>query len=118
MTATPWPTDIYWTAENRILHVTFDDGKHFHLSGEYLRVESPSAEVQGHTPEQKQLVTGKSRVGLRAIEPIGNYAVKLIFDDGHDTGLYSWAYLYELGRDKATRWQAYLDAVEAAGKTR
>lgn len=109
----PWPTDIRWSRAERVLHITFDDGSHWHLSGEYLRVESPSAEVQGHSPDQKQIVTGKQSVGLSALEPVGNYAVRLVFDDGHDTGIYSWAYLYELAQEYPQRWAAYQQAAAA-----
>ena len=91
---------------SRVLQVTFDDGQVFELPFEYLRVHSPSAEVKGHGPGQEVLVTGKSGVGIRAIEPVGQYAVKLVFDDGHDTGLFTWKYLYEMGRDQASNWAA------------
>lgn len=90
-----------------MLAVTFDDGSQFQLPFEYLRVHSPSAEVRGHGPGQEVLVRGKENVGVRAIEPVGQYAVRLMFDDGHGTGLYTWKYLYELGRDYAAKWAAY-----------
>jgi DUF971 family protein len=99
-----------------LLEVTFDDGSRFELPFEYLRVYSPSAEVKGHGPGQGVLVTGKERVGVRAIEPIGQYAIKLVFDDGHDTGLYSWKYLHELGREHDRKWADYQARVRAAGK--
>ena len=92
----------------RLLEVTFEDGNRFELPFEYLRVYSPSAEVKGHGPGQETLVLGKEAVGVRAIEPVGQYAVKLVFDDGHDTGLYTWKYLYELGRDREAKWAQYL----------
>ncbi|HZB93455.1 MAG TPA: gamma-butyrobetaine hydroxylase-like domain-containing protein, partial [Stellaceae bacterium] len=88
------------------------------LPAEYLRVESPSAEVQGHGPGQKTLVHGRAEVGIIAVEPVGNYAVRLVFDDLHDTGIYSWSYLYMLGREQAERWQRYLAALDAAGLAR
>ncbi|MEZ5458327.1 MAG: DUF971 domain-containing protein [Steroidobacteraceae bacterium] len=108
------PTEIKLRRQSRLLEVRFDDGACFELPYEFLRVHSPSAEVKGHGPGQETLVTGKQDVGLKGIEPIGQYAVRLIFDDGHDSGLYSWKYLYELGRDRAALWQRYLDRV--AGK--
>jgi DUF971 family protein len=105
---TLWPSELRLSQDKRTLTVAFDDGERFALPAEYLRVESPSAEVQGHSPEQKITVTGKQAVTITAIEPVGNYAVRLIFDDGHSTGLYTWDYLYELGRDAGSRWTAYL----------
>jgi len=101
-----------------VLEVTFDDGARFRLPAEYLRVESPSAEVQGHGPGQKQLVQGRAHVGIRAVEPVGNYAVRLVFDDGHNTGIYSWRYLHELGREQERRWKNYLEALAKAGLSR
>ena len=99
-----WPTDITAMDKGRVLEVAFDDGEVIRLSAERLRVESPSAEVQGHSPSQKKIVTGKENVAIVAIEPVGNYAIKIVFDDGHDTGLYSWDYLRKLGRlDAAMR---------------
>jgi DUF971 family protein len=94
-----------------VLQVSFADGKCFELPFEYLRVHSPSAEVKGHGPGQEVLVLGKENVGIRAVEPIGQYAVKLVFDDGHDTGLYTWGYLYELGSEYAGKWADYLERV-------
>jgi len=91
-----WPTDITVTEKGRILEVVFDDGEIARLTAESLRVESPSAEVQGHSPSQKKILTGKGNVAIVGIEPIGNYAIKIVFDDGHDTGLYSWDYLRRL----------------------
>ena len=102
----------------RVLHVEFDDGARFSLPAEYLRVESPSAEVQGHGPHQKQIVPGKRDVAIIGIEPVGNYAVRLVFDDLHDTGIYSWEYLHELGREQDRRWPAYLAALTARGLRR
>jgi len=97
--ADPTPLEIKLRTRSRLLEVAFDTGERFELPFEYLRVRSPSAEVQGHGPGQGVQVTGKENVGIRAVEPIGQYAVKLVFDDGHDTGLYTWKYLYELGRN-------------------
>ena|SRR5665213_977139 len=103
----PLATELRLRTTSRVLQVTFADGEVFELPFEYLRVHSPSAEVKGHGPGQEVLVTGKSGVGIRAIEPVGQYAVKLVFDDGHDTGLFTWKYLYELGRDYAGNWERY-----------
>ena len=108
--ARPWPIELRLDKAKRTLTVSYDSGETFSLPAEYLRVESPSAEVQGHGSAQKQIVTGKEGVAIAALEPIGNYAVRIIFDDGHDTGLFSWDYLHELGREQVTRWQAYLKA--------
>lgn len=105
-----WPTEIRLSPDKRTLTVTFDGGERFALPAEYLRVESPSAEVQGHRPEEKKTVEGKQNVTITAIEPVGNYAVRLVFDDGHDTGLYGWDYLHELGHELDSRWLAYLIA--------
>jgi DUF971 family protein len=113
-----WPTEIRLKRAERVLEIAFDDGSRFALPAEYLRVESPSAEVQGHGPGQKQLVAGKARVAVTAVEPVGNYAVRLVFDDRHDTGIYTWAYLHELGREQDKRWAAYLKDLEKAGKSR
>jgi DUF971 family protein len=103
----PLATELRLRTTSRLLQVTFADNQVFELPFEYLRVHSPSAEVKGHGPGQEVLVTGKSGVGIRAVEPVGQYAVKLVFDDGHDTGLFTWKYLYELGRDHAGNWQRY-----------
>jgi DUF971 family protein len=115
MQQTPTPTEIKLRKTSRLLDVTFDDGVHAELSFEVLRVHSPSAEVKGHGPGQETLVLGKQDVGIRAIEAVGQYAIRLVFDDGHDTGLYSWKYLYDLGRERDSMWQRYLDRVAAAG---
>lgn len=115
---TPAPTDIILHQRSRILEVAFEDGLRFHLPCEYLRVESPSAEVQGHGPGQKVLVAGKRAVGIQAVEPVGHYGVLLRFDDGHDTGIYSWSTLYTLGREQEQRFAAYLQALAAAGLSR
>src|SRR5882757_9667720 len=114
----PVPTEIRLDRAARVLHVSFDDGVRFSLPAEYLRVESPSAEVQGHGPGQKTVLGGKRQVGINAVEPVGHYAVRLIFDDGHDTGIYSWDYLHELGGEQEARWSAYLAALAARGLSR
>jgi len=114
----PSPTEIRLNRAQRTLDVTFDDGARFSLPAELLRVESPSAEVQGHAPEQKQLVAGRRHVGIIAVEAVGNYAVRLTFDDLHDTGIYSWEYLYRLGQEQAAIWEAYLSALAARGLSR
>jgi DUF971 family protein len=116
--ATHWPVEIRLKSAEKILEVDFDDGRSFRLPAEYLRVESPSAEVQGHGPGQKTLVAGRAEVGIMGLEPVGNYAVRIKFDDLHDTGIYSWAYLYELGVRQAENWQAYLAALERQGLSR
>jgi DUF971 family protein len=108
-----WPTELRLAKDRRILAITFDDGSRFELPAEYLRVMSPSAEVQGHSPSERKTVPGKRNVEILAVEPVGNYAVKLRFDDLHDTGIYGWEYLYELGRDQADRWQNYLAELDA-----
>jgi DUF971 family protein len=105
--AEPLPTEIKLRTKSRMLVVQFQDGTLYELPFEYLRVHSPSAEVKGHGPGQEVLVLGKENVGIRAVEPVGQYAVKLVFDDGHDTGLYTWKYLFELGRDHAKNWAEY-----------
>ena len=107
--AEPVPTQIRLRRTSRLLEVSFDDGSRFELPFEYLRVHSPSAEVKGHGPGQEVLVLGKERVGIVAVEAVGQYAVKLVFDDGHDTGLYTWKYLHELGREHAHKWARYLE---------
>ncbi len=104
-------------AEN-LLEVTFSDGFFAALPAEFLRVESPSAEVQGHTPDQRQLVTGKRDVAITQIEPTGNYAIRLVFSDGHNTGIFSWDYLHRLGREYPQRWAAYLKRLDEAGQVR
>ena len=114
----PIATEIRFNKARRVLDVAFDDGTHFTYPAEYLRVESPSAEVQGHSPSQKQIVPGRRHVGITAIEPVGNYAVRLVFDDGHDTGIFSWDYLHELGVEQEQRWSAYLAALAARGLSR
>jgi DUF971 family protein len=112
------PTEINLHKLSRILELSFEDGSNFKLPVEYLRVYSPSAEVQGHAPGQEVLQIGKQDVNIDRIEPIGHYAIKLVFDDNHDSGIYSWDYLYELGAGYADRWQDYLDRLEAEGHKR
>lgn len=112
---TPHPTDIHLHQVSRMLEITFDDGAHFNLSCEFLRVYSPSAEVRGHGPGQETLQTDKEDVNIVGIEAVGQYAVKLVFSDAHSTGIYSWDYLYDLGQQQAELWQSYLDRLAAAG---
>jgi DUF971 family protein len=118
MAGRPWPTELRLKQAEKILEVSFDDGAQFRLPAEYLRVESPSAEVQGHGPGQKTLVHGRAHVGIMRLEPVGNYAVRIVFDDLHDTGIYSWDYLHQLGREHEQRWRDYLAALAAAGFSR
>ena len=113
-----WPTELCLSKDRRTLRVAFDDGTAFDLPAEYLRVMSPSAEVQGHSPSERKTVPGKREVEIIAVEPVGNYAVKLRFDDMHDTGIFGWNYLFELGADQAERWQNYLGELEAKGLSR
>jgi DUF971 family protein len=113
-----WPTEITLKKAEKALHVAFDDGTSFVLPAEYLRVESPSAEVQGHSPSQKKLVSGRRHVGIMSLEPVGNYAVRITFDDLHDTGIYSWKYLHKLGLEQEERWAKYLAELEARGLSR
>lgn len=112
------PVGINLHAASRELELAYDGDERYSLSCEYLRVYSPSAEVRGHGPGQEVLQTGKIKVGIKAIKPVGNYALQLVFDDGHDTGLYSWTYLYDLCQHQANWWQTYLDRMEDAGAAR
>lgn len=114
----PTPTDIKLLQKLRVVEIAFDNGENYSLSCEYLRVHSPSAEVRGHTPSQAVLQTGKKNVNIIGIDPVGQYAVKLIFDDGHDTGLYTWDNLYDLSINYEKYWQEYLNKLAAAGKSR
>ena len=116
--AKPRPTELRLRKADRVLDVAFDDGARFELPCEYLRVYSPSADVRGHSPGQETLQVGKEEVNIDAIEPVGSYAVTLRFSDGHDTGIYNWELLYELGENYESYWQAYLDRLAAAGHTR
>jgi len=113
-----WPTELRYLSEEKKLLVAFDSGETFTYAAELLRVESPSAEVQGHGPGQKQTVAGRRHVGIMEIVPVGNYAVRIKFDDLHDSGIFSWQYLYRLGRDQDQIWQAYLDTLAAKGLSR
>ena len=112
------PAGIALHTKSRTLELQYDDDERYSLSCEYLRVYSPSAEVRGHGPDQEVLQTGKLNVGISSIKPVGNYALQLIFDDGHDTGFYSWSYLYELCTMQDERWQKYLDRISTAGSSR
>jgi DUF971 family protein len=116
--STPNPTSLTVHQASRVLEIGFDDGKTFRLPFELLRVYSPSAEVQGHGPGQETLQTGKRHVGIVSIEAVGHYAVQPSFDDGHDTGIFAWGYLYDLGANQDQRWQDYLDRLAAAGVDR
>jgi DUF971 family protein len=113
-----WPKEIRLKKAEKILEIEFDDGAVFALPAELLRVESPSAEVMGHGPGQKQIVAGRRDVGILELEPVGNYAVRIKFDDLHDTGIYSWQYLRHLGENRERIWQDYLKALEAKGLSR
>ncbi len=114
----PVASELRLNPEKSALSVTFTDGFQERLPAEFLRVVSPSAEVQGHSPSERKIVPGKREVTIKAIEPVGNYAVRLVFSDGHNTGLYSWAYLYEIARNKNEMWSAYLEELAAAGRSR
>jgi len=113
-----WPGEIRYLAADKRLEIDFDNGVTFTYPAELLRVESPSAEVQGHGASDKKVMAGRMHVGILEIEPVGNYAVRIKFDDLHDTGIFSWQYLYQLGRDQDEIWQAYLSALEAQGLSR
>lgn len=112
------PTELRVSKDRKLLTVTYPGHQPFELEAELLRVLSPSAEVQGHSPEQRVTVPGKRNVAIMSIEPVGNYAVRIAFDDMHDTGIFTWTYLHELGHDKEQRWQAYLDELAQKGLTR
>jgi len=114
----PTPTELRYDTAARVLHVTFDNDERFSYTAEFLRVHSPSAEVRGHGPGQEVLQVGKEHVGIKDIEPVGNYAVRLRFDDGHDTGLYSWEELHRLGTHEERLWSDYLQRLGAAGYQR
>ena len=113
-----WPTELRVIEKGALLSISFEGGQVYNLSAEYLRVESPSAEVKGHGPGQEQLVSSKRRVTIIKAEPVGSYAVRLIFSDAHSTGLYTWGYLEKLGREEGTIWQTYIDKLDSAGKSR
>lgn len=114
----PWPTEIRLKQAEKALEIDFDDGLSFQLSAELLRVHSPSAEVQGHSPSERKLVPGRRHVGIVKLEPVGNYAVRILFDDMHDTGIFSWSYLYELGMRQNELWTRYLAELQEAGLSR
>ncbi len=118
MDAKRWPTEIRLAKDKRSLRIAFDDGAAFDFPAEFLRVLSPSAEVQGHSPSERKTVPGKRNVAVIGIEPVGNYAVKLVFDDMHSTGLFGWDYLYELGGNRDERWHNYLAELDAKGLSR
>jgi DUF971 family protein len=113
-----WPTELRLAADKRSLTIAFEDGASFSIPAELLRVESPSAEVQGHGPTEKKTIPGKQDVEIIAVEPVGHYAVKLAFDDMHDTGIFGWDYLRELGQDQGAKMQSYLDDLAAKGLSR
>ena len=113
-----WPTEIRLAKDKRSLRVVFDDGGAFDLAAEYLRVTSPSAEVQGHSPSERKTVPGKADVEVIGVEPVGNYAVRLVFDDMHSTGIYGWDYLHDLGQKQDERWRDYLAELDAKGLSR
>ena len=113
-----WPVEIRLKKAEKRLEIDFDDGRRFSYPAELLRVESPSAEVQGHGPSQKQIVAGRQHVGILEIEPIGHYAIRIVFDDLHDTGIFSWEYLYGLGANQDALWNAYLAALDVRGLSR
>lgn len=114
----PWPVELRVNRAEKRLTVAFDDGTRFDLPAELLRVESPSAEVQGHGPSQKTILAGRRHVGIMDLEPVGNYAVKITFDDMHNTGMYSWRYLYHMGQNQDRLWAEYLRALEERGLSR
>jgi len=116
--ARAWPSELRLHKDRKTLTVSYSDGQRFDLSAEYLRVKSPSAEVQGHSAEERKTVAGKRDVGIIEVLPIGNYAVRLVFDDLHSTGIFGWDYLYDLGRNHTTYWQDYLDELAAKNVTR
>ena len=114
----PWPTELKLQKNRKILGVAFDNGERYELAAEYLRVKSPSAEVQGHAPEERKTIPGKREVMILEVLPVGNYAVRLVFDDMHSTGIYGWNYLRELGRNHERYWQDYLDELATKNLTR
>jgi DUF971 family protein len=118
MSKTPKPVEISLHQKSRVMNIAFEDGENFALSYEYLRVNSPSAEVQGHGPGQGTLQLAKENVMITGVEPVGSYAIQPTFDDGHDTGIYSWETLYDLGKNHDRYWQEYLDKLDAAGYQR
>jgi DUF971 family protein len=117
-TTDPKPVSINLHQKSKVLEIEYDDGSHFEFTCEFLRVYSPSADVRGHGTGQGVLQIGKENVSIKQIEPVGNYAIKLVFDDGHQTGIYSWSYLYDMGINKEQYWQDYLTALRDAGHAR
>jgi DUF971 family protein len=113
-----WPTELRLAKDGKTLTVAFEGGESFALAAEYLRVKSPSAEVQGHSPDERKTVPGKKNVAILQVEPVGNYAVRLTFDDMHSTGIFTWDYLLELGQNQPAYWQDYLKELAAKGMTR
>ena len=113
-----WPTELRLSKDRQALSITFDNGEAFELPAELLRVRSPSAEVQGHSPDERKTVAGKRDVAILAVHPVGNYAVRLVFDDLHSTGIFSWDYFRQLGRDRERSWRDYLDELAAKGLSR
>jgi DUF971 family protein len=116
--ATSWPTEIRLRKDKAALRVSFESGEVFDFAAEFLRVHSPSAEVQGHSPEERKTVAGKRNVTILEVQPVGNYAVRLVFDDLHSTGIFSWDYLLKIGRDQEPMWRAYLSEIAAKGLSR
>lgn len=112
------PTDIKVKRADKVLEITFEDGRHFSLPAEFLRVHSPSAEVQGHSPEERQVVAGRRHVGILGVEPVGQYAIRIDFDDLHDTGIYSWRILYDFGLRQGPLWASYLQEIAGLGLSR
>jgi DUF971 family protein len=115
---TAWPTELRLRTDRKILVISFDDGESYELSAEYLRVRSPSAEVQGHSPAERRIVAGKRDVQISELHPVGNYAMRLVFDDLHSTGIFTWDYLLELGRNRETYWRQYLDELQQKSLSR
>jgi DUF971 family protein len=116
--ADPWPTELRLHSDRKILTVAFDDGARFDLPAEFLRVRSPSAEVQGHSPAERRVVGGKRDVQILELQPVGNYAVRLVFDDMHSTGIFSWDYLFELGQNRENYWRDYLGELKQKNLSR
>ena len=114
----PWPSELRLSKDKKTLTVAFEGGDSFALPAEYLRVKSPSAEVQGHSPDERKTVPGKRNVMILEVQPVGNYAARLVFDDLHSTGIFSWDYLLELGRNQSRYWQEYVDELAAKGMRR
>ena len=116
--STPTPVEIKFHQKSRELEIKFDEGSHFHLSSEFLRVYSPSAEVRGHAPGEETLQIGKENVNIESMEPVGNYAIKITFTDGHDSGIFSWDLFYDYGKNQEKMWQDYLQKLKDAGHER